>query len=103
MIAAVDCFYHEFEVAVRCIAYEYGLEKKITMELHKNQDKKNCFVGTGDEVVISLKNKKKVEGAVISIDMKVETNAKHPEMSVYMVIKEDQGSEGEKDMRHMDR
>lgn len=28
--------------------------------------------------------------------MKVETNAKHPEMSVYMVIKEDQGSEGEK-------
>ena len=97
MIAAVDCFYHEFEVAVRCIAYEYGLEEEdLTMELHKNQDKKNCFVGTGDEVVISLKNKKKVEGAVISIDMKVETNAKHPEMSVYMVIKEDQGSEGEK-------
>ena len=96
MIAAVDYFYHEFEVAVRYIAYEYGLEGNyLTMELHKNQDKKNCFVGAGDDVAIILKNKKKIEGTVISIDMKVKTNADRSEMSIYMVIKEDLGSEEE--------
>ena len=96
MIAAVDDFYHEFEIAIKCIARELGLEdEELTVELHKNQDKDNCFVSIGDEVIVTQKNNEKIQGIVMVMDMKVEKKTKYPGIHPYIQIKANAGKKEE--------
>lgn len=96
MIAAVDDFYHEFEIAIKCIARELGLEdEELTVELHKNQDKDNCFVSIGDEVIVTQKNNEKIQGTVMIMDMKVEKKTKYPGIHPYIQIKANAGKKEE--------
>lgn len=96
MIAAVDDFYHEFEIAIKCIARELGLEdEELTVELHKNQDKDNCFVSIGDEVIVTQKNNEKIQGIVMIMDMKVEKKTKYPGIHPYIQIKANAGKKEE--------
>jgi len=47
-------------------------------KIHASQDKNNAFVSIGDEVCITLKNGKKVQGTITCIDIKKEDDKLHP-------------------------
>ena len=67
----------------------------MTVELHKNQDKDNCFVSIGDEVIVTQKNNEKIQGIVMIMDMKVEKKTKYPGIHPYIQIKANAGKKEE--------